>query len=821
MSGLSTQGRMGARGEFRLIRHDASKIKGSGPNGEVEFHDIWDGGLLAEGGPRPLELKEPSLVSQDVRSRNKFTKRALSRMLHQTLIGHQNTFTVPGITDATDNPFPAFCLFADSPNDDGKFGDARVEWDESDSTAVAALSASISVPGEGRRGILISTTSGIFKRVQTRYIGTSPYGELEYTFYCQPNAYSQAGGNIVFEAFANVADGEYFILNDGLHTEGSGEGDVYFEIDKTGDGVTAGRIPINVVGLTTADEIRDEAVKAVNGARPDLQIEAAAAVTTGQMDLTHIPGGARGNSPYSKIDITNMSVGTTKSDLAGGTATEAGAEANIDNFMIKGVALTAGLACGAGDPEGEREVGVRAIIGLAPTIQGRCQYNYVHEKLNYDGTASQRLVKYNYPPTGDDGTTISSDGYVVATAAGPGFEEDKAADVKIDQTLNTDNSNAIDADGLGVIGTARTIRFWNACSQLPTTYGFRSPDHLRKTLRISSSGAGNDGDYTIKRVIDRQTVEVYEAPVANESGAPPPFTGELYETYNASNLFDGREENEGRIEVSATDQDAPGTLIWGEKYVSDDTAGPHAFGRIWSATKTISGIRIIFPSGTNRDFTPNRFKIDVLDPNANGADPRPGHDSDWVNVVDNSAVDQGTTIFDAGAYGTAYTFTPIAAKGLRISGCQAIDSSRKVEVAEILIHEDSPSVTTNDDKLMLKVYTPSAYREFTVPDLSGATTTAEIVTALNQVLRGWQMEAFESVLGYLWLRGTVAGNNSLLYLDSYNNGSTAAQLLGLTSGPTEALSKTGITQVVRKNPGDAMTLMYRVNLTGNVPGGPA
>ena len=118
MSGLSTRGRMGARGEFRLIRHDASKIKGSGPNGEVEFHDIWDGGLLAEGGPRPLELKEPSLVTQDVRSRNKFTKRALSRMLHQTLIGHQNTFTVPGVADPTDNPFPAFCLFADSPNDD-------------------------------------------------------------------------------------------------------------------------------------------------------------------------------------------------------------------------------------------------------------------------------------------------------------------------------------------------------------------------------------------------------------------------------------------------------------------------------------------------------------------------------------------------------------------------------------------------------------------------------------------------------------------------------------------------------------------------------
>lgn len=819
MSGLSTQGRMGARGEFRLIRHDASKIKGSGPNGEVEFHDIWDGGLLDGSGP--YRLKEPSLVTQDVRCRNKFTKRALSRMMHQTLIGHQNTFTVPGISDPTDNPFEAFCLFADSPNDDGKYGDSRVEWDESDSTAVAVLSSSIAVPGEGRRGITIATTSGIFRRVQTRYIGTSPYGELEYTFYCTPNAVSKAGGNIVFEDFATVADGEYFILNDGLHTEGGGQGDVYFEIDKTGTGVTAGRIPINIVGLTTADEIRDMAVLAVNGARPELQLAATAAVATGQMDLQHIPGGARGNSPYSKIDITNMSVGTTKSDLAGGTASEAGAPENIDNFMIKAVALTAGVACGAGDPEGDREVGVRAIVGLAPTIQGRGQYNYVHERLNYDGSVSTPLVKYNYPPTADDGTTISGDGYVVATAAGPGFEEDKAADVQQDGALATDNLNAIDATGGGAIGIARTIRFWNAPTELPTTYGFRAPDHLRKTIRIASSGVGNDGDYTIKRVIDRQTVEVFEAPAANESGAPPPFTGALFTTFNAANLFDGREENEGRVEVVATDQDAPGTLIWGEKYVSDDTSGPHCFGRIWAATKTVSGIRIIFPSGTNRDFTPNRFKIDILDPNANGANPRPGHDSDWVNVVDNSGSDQGTTIFDAGAYGVHYTFTPIAAKGLRISACQAIDSSRKVEIAEVLIHEDSPSVTTNDDKLMLKVSGPSAFKEFTVPDLSGATTTAEICLALNQVLRGWQMEAFESVLGYLWLRGTVSGNNSLLYLDSYNNGSTAAQLLGLTSSASEDKTMTGITQVVRKNPGDAMTLMYRVNLTGNVPGGPA
>ena len=813
MSGLSPRGRLGAQGEFRFIRHDASKIKGTGPDGEVTFEDVWGGDLISG-----WKLKNPELVNQDVRTRNKFTKRGLSRMMHEILRGHGGNYNTPGITDNTDNPFEAFCIFADSPNGDGKSGDSRPEWDESDSTAVAALSSSISVPGEGRRGILISDTDGTLKRISTTYRGTSPYGELEYVFYAQPNAYSQAGGSITFDTVANHSDGDYFILNDGLHTEGGGEGDVYFELDKTGDGVTAGRIPIDISGLTTADEVRDEAVKAVNGVGDELQMSAVASATTGRMDLTHVTGGARGNTPYSLVDITGMSAGS-KSDFTGGTATEAGADDSIDNFMIKGVALTAGVACGEGDPEGNREVGIRAIIGLAPTIQGRCQYDYNHEWLKYDGSVTTRLTKYNLPPTGDDSTTITAEGYVVATAAGPGFEEDKAADVQIDSTLSTHNSNAIDADGLGAIGTARTIRFWNALSLLPTTYGFRAPDHLRKTIRIASSGAGNDGDYTIKRVIDRRTVEVYEALTANETGAPPPFTGQLMEVYSGDRAFDGRVENEGRVEVSATDQDAPGTLEWGEKYVSDDTGGPHSLGRIWTSSKVISGIRLVFPAGVNRDFTPNRFYIDILDPSANSGNPRPGNDLDWVNVSDYSVTDQGTYIFDAGAYGYTYTFTPITAMGVRISGCQAINSSRKIELAEFLAWEDAAAVTMSAKDLMLKVSGPAAYKQFTIPDLSSVSLTSDIADYMNQVLRGWQVEAFASELGYLWLRGTVAGNNSEVYLDSEDNGSTAAQTLGLTASAAEVKSKTGISQVVRKNPGDAMTLIYRVNLTGDIPGG--
>lgn len=58
--------------------------------------------------------------------------------------------------------------------------------------------------------------------------------------------------------------------------------------------------------------------------------------------------------------------------------------------------------------------------------------------------------------------------------------------------------------------------------------GFTSAD-IGRTIRIASSGAGNDGDYTIASVTNTTTVVVSETVPSDEGGAPPPFTFQIFE----------------------------------------------------------------------------------------------------------------------------------------------------------------------------------------------------------------------------------------------------------------------------------------------------
>lgn len=66
-------------------------------------------------------------------------------------------------------------------------------------------------------------------------------------------------GTITVVAVASLADGDYFTLNDGVNPA------VLFEYDVTGDGVTGGRTAIDVSALTTATEVRDATISAING----------------------------------------------------------------------------------------------------------------------------------------------------------------------------------------------------------------------------------------------------------------------------------------------------------------------------------------------------------------------------------------------------------------------------------------------------------------------------------------------------------------------------------------------------------------------------
>lgn len=75
-------------------------------------------------------------------------------------------------------------------------------------------------------------------------------------------------GTITVVAVASLADGDYFTLNDGVNPA------VLFEYDVTGDGVTGGRTAIDVSALTTATEVRDATISAINGVGALLAITA-------------------------------------------------------------------------------------------------------------------------------------------------------------------------------------------------------------------------------------------------------------------------------------------------------------------------------------------------------------------------------------------------------------------------------------------------------------------------------------------------------------------------------------------------------------------
>lgn len=672
-AGVQPKGRLGIGGEFRIVHmRPAQAAQGQ----KVDFLDLWEHELNEHGVPvfkrderGDLVPKADVEVIEERRFHNKFTRRGLSRMMHEVLKGHGGTYTAPEVTtSATTNPFAALFLASDD-TVNTKFGDARPEFDESDGAFDSLISPADGVAGEGKRAVALSDTSGILKRIALSYRTTTPYGEAEFTFYAQPNS---------------------------------------------------------------------------------------PAVETG------IKG--------------------------------------LDNFPIKSVGLAAGTACG--DGEGSSFVGIRAVVGLAPTMQGICDRDYVHEGQQQ----GDDLIPNEY-------TIDESAGGATAGAAGYLQSSVQAA-----QQLGSDTVSAGASDTITV--ATRTIVLAGAAAAFPDTSGFDAATHTRMVLRISGSGVGgNNRDFTIQEVVNSTTVIVFETPAGDDNGGTNPFVGGVWRVYEGHNCFDGRVENEGRVETTdsgsvAVPADAPATVVLGEKWVSEDSAGTHTVGRVFGSTVSgLTGIRIIVPAGVNKDFVPNNFNIEVLDPTANGGNPRPGYSPDWVQV--SAQTSQATTIFDAGIYGTEYTFSAVDARGVRLTAMQASSSSRKVEIAELFAFKGWVAPALSGEKLNLKVKSIDSYREFTIPDVPSPSGVGDIRDALNEVLRGYQMEAKRSVFGYLWLRSTCSGDNSELWLNAQGAENSNTDL----GFPATQTNKDGITQPVTKLPGDALTIIYRVNITGNVPGG--
>jgi|MudIll2142460700_1097286.scaffolds.fasta_scaffold00022_31 hypothetical protein len=189
-------GTVGIEGHIRVIKHDVSGLKGSGPNGEVEFDDLWN----IDGGGR-LRSRYPERLTEDRTIKNKVTRRGLNYFMFQNmrgLSGSEQTKQTSELTyppTGSINPFAAFVLIGDDGAVPTRRGDAQVLWDESDGTYDDKVPAGSGTAVYGRRGLVISTqTTGIFKRVQIRYPNSSPnYEELEYTFFAQANTVPQDG----------------------------------------------------------------------------------------------------------------------------------------------------------------------------------------------------------------------------------------------------------------------------------------------------------------------------------------------------------------------------------------------------------------------------------------------------------------------------------------------------------------------------------------------------------------------------------------------------------------------------------------------------
>ena len=75
-----------------------------------------------------------------------------------------------------------------------------------------------------------------------------------------------ASGSITTVAVASLVDAETFTLDDGVHPA------TVFEFDKASDGVTSGRVNVDVSTDVSADDVRDRIISAINTVGTSLEI---------------------------------------------------------------------------------------------------------------------------------------------------------------------------------------------------------------------------------------------------------------------------------------------------------------------------------------------------------------------------------------------------------------------------------------------------------------------------------------------------------------------------------------------------------------------
>lgn len=152
----------GMRGTFEIKVLDPSKAPHGGIGPKVTLEDI-----LAM--PVKKNYKDIS---------NMITRRGLSYFMYAMFGGQTSPYYVPEIVyNPTTNPYAAFVL-SNSNN--------RPTWDESDTQYDAN-------GGTDVRGITLSTTTGVFRRISVGHYNTGAFGgttykDMEYVFYIEPNS---------------------------------------------------------------------------------------------------------------------------------------------------------------------------------------------------------------------------------------------------------------------------------------------------------------------------------------------------------------------------------------------------------------------------------------------------------------------------------------------------------------------------------------------------------------------------------------------------------------------------------------------------------
>lgn len=782
-------------GKFRFVVVEPGSIKGTGENGAVQFEDLF------EGEPGNWSVRSGAKVVKDISTKNKWTKRGLATLMHNSLSGQSSDVYMPSAIDsvtATKNPFLAFFMAGD----DGTIvSDQKVLWDESDSASDSKIPAHTSAAGKGRRSILLSDTTGPgLKRVSISYPTTSPYREIEYVFFAQANTPTYATGTIDVENGGTMVDGETFTLDDGINPPLTFE----FEspLTSTWDGTHSDNVPIGFSSGDADTVIRDATVAAINQVLDTQLFITAAAGSGGVVDLTHDYGGVIGAVAIT----TSTSPAFSVSGMTGGSALEGtgGADDEVDNLKAKTVGFAAGVDCSSG--QSDNQIGLRSILGTAPAIGGYSDRIYYHE-----GTGLHKYV------SGETLGSVGTDGYVV--------EDDTATTGELADTIRTitvDSSDSITASN----------------DELYCELGDFSEDDVGRWVTIVGA-TNNSGDHEIESVITKQRVVLKTDIASDDSGAWTSTT--IIDQNYGSYAFDGDVEADFETEV----------IDLGRNFKSTSSLSNHVIGRVWQTApaKQIAGVRIVGDVNQLNDLFPDGFTIQYLDAsNVEGASSKgllEPHDHTHWTTIDSAFTGKGSDIFAGGERGLEILFTTPPTQentfGIRLSGLKSIKAvggtASSVVVAELMIFGARDAISlvadTNDKMRVALNGTPtgprtpgavgSSFREFSVGNVATSGTASNedmqtVADAINDKVRGYGLEASRNDLGFLLLKGTVAGDKAQLDLDSDDNTSNKSLNadVGFQSSASTVTQSAGATEPIQKKPGQGLTIIYRANISGDL-----